>query len=98
MEQKTKTNELLQEIGMGPTSMHDNVLSKTTRTLGSGSGSGSGSVNGGGEPIPRGPMDKFNTSQARQSTLNYEWKQEERKECVEKLVVLNIQNVSLSIL
>ena len=57
---------------MGPTSMHDNVLSKTMRTLGSGSGSGSGSrsVNRGGEPIPRGPMDKFTTSQARQSTLN----------------------------
>ena len=53
-EQKTKRSELLQEIGMGP----------TTGTLGSGSGSG------GGEPIPRGPMDKFTTSQARQSTLN----------------------------
>ena len=62
MEQKTKRNELLQEIGIGPISMHDNVLSKTTGTLGSGSGSGSGSVNGGGEPMPRGPMDKFTTS------------------------------------
>ena len=80
-EQKTKRNELLQEIGMGPTSMHDNILSKTTGTLGSGSGSGSGSsVSGGGEPIPMGPMDKFTTSQARESTLNSKWKQEERKE------------------
>ena len=86
-EQKTKRSELLQEIGMGP----------TTRTLGSGSGSGSGSVSGGGELIPRGPMDKFTTSQAKQSTLNSKWKQEERK-CVEKLVVLFIQTVSLSIL
>ena len=92
-EQKTKRNELLQEIGMGPTSMHDNVLSKITGTLGS--GSGSGSVSGGGEPIPRGPMGKFTTSQTRQSTLNSNWKQEERK-CEEKLVVLYIQKVYLS--
>ena len=70
---------MLQEIGMGPTSMYDNVLSKTTGTLGSGSGSGSGSVSGGGEYIPRGPMDKFTTSQARQSTSNSKWKQEEKK-------------------
>ena len=71
-EQKPKRNELLQEIGMGPTSMHDNVLSKITGTLQSGirSGSGSGSVSGGGEHIPRGPIDKFTTSQAGQSTLN----------------------------
>ena len=62
-----------------------------------GSGSGSGSVCGGGESIPRGPMEKFTTSQARRSTLNSKWKQEERK-CVEKLVVLYIQMVFLSIL
>ncbi|RVW32132.1 Retrovirus-related Pol polyprotein from transposon TNT 1-94 [Vitis vinifera] len=42
-DQKTKRNELLQEIGMGPTSMHESALSKTIGTLGSGSGSGSGS-------------------------------------------------------
>ena len=53
---------------MGPTSMHESTLSKTIGTLGSGSGSGSG------EPIPRGPMDKFTTSQPRQSTLNSKWK------------------------
>ena len=76
---------------MGPTSMHDNVLSKTTGTLGCGSesksrsGSGSGSVSGGGEPIPRGPMDKFTTSQAKQSTLNSKRKQEERKEVCRKI-------------
>ena len=57
-----KKKELLQEIGMGPISMHDNVLFKILGTLGSGSGSG------GGEPIPKGPMDKFTTSKARQST------------------------------
>ena len=73
-DKKTKRNELLQEIGMGPTSMHESTLSKTIGTLGSGSGSGSG------EPIPRGPMDKFTTSQPRQTTLNSKWKQEERKE------------------
>ncbi|RVW68172.1 hypothetical protein CK203_065365 [Vitis vinifera] len=65
---------------MGPTSMHESALSKTIGTLGSGSGSGTGSVSGSGEPIPRGPMDKFTTSQPRQSTLNSKWKQEERKE------------------
>ena len=84
-EQKTKRNELLQEIGMGPTSMHDNVLSKIMGTLGSGSRSGSGSVSGGGEHIPRGPMDKFTTSQARQSTLNSKWRQEKRKEVCRKI-------------
>ncbi|RVW43457.1 hypothetical protein CK203_070341 [Vitis vinifera] len=78
-DQKTKRNELLQEIGMGPTSMHESALSKTIGTLGSGSGSGSG------EPIPRGPMDKFTTSQPRQSTLNSKWKQEERKEVCRKI-------------
>ncbi|XP_019080698.2 uncharacterized protein LOC109123935 [Vitis vinifera] len=76
-DQKTKRNELLQEIGMGPTSMHESALSKTIGTLGSGSGSG--------EPIPRGPMDKFTTSQPRQSTLNSKWKQEERKEVCRKI-------------
>ncbi|RVX11573.1 hypothetical protein CK203_015897 [Vitis vinifera] len=80
-DQKTKRNELLQEIGMGPTSMHENALSKTIGTL----GSGSGSVSGSGEPIPRGPMDKFTTSQPRQSTLNSKWKQEERKEVCRKI-------------
>ncbi|RVW74230.1 hypothetical protein CK203_055979 [Vitis vinifera] len=84
-DQKTKRNELLQEIGMGPTSMHESALSKTIGTLGSGSGSGSGSVSGSGEPIPRGPMDKFTTSQPRQSTLNSKWKQEERKEVCRKI-------------
>ena len=54
-DKKTKRNELLQEICMGPTSMHENALSKTIGTL----GSGSGSVSGSGEPIPRGPMDKL---------------------------------------
>ena len=82
-EQKTKRNELLQEIGMGPTSMHDNVLPKITGTLQS--GFGSGSVSGGGEHIPRGPIDKFTTSQAGQSTLNSKWKQEERKEVCRKI-------------
>ena len=67
-DQKTKRIELLQEIGMGPTSMHESALSKTIGALGSGSGSGSG------EPIPRGPMDKFTTSQPHQSTLNSRWK------------------------
>ncbi|XP_059598128.1 uncharacterized protein LOC104881306 [Vitis vinifera] len=79
-DQKTKRNELLQEIGMSPTSMHESALSKTIGTL----GSGSGSVSGSGEPIPRGPMDKFTTSQPRQSTLNSKWKQEERKEVCRK--------------
>ena len=65
-DQKMKRNELLQEIGIGPTSMHESDLSKTIGTLGSGSGSG--------EPIPRGPMDKFTISQPRQSTLNSKWK------------------------
>ena len=78
-DQKTKRNELLQEIGMGPTSMHESALSKTIGALGSGSGSGSG------EPIPRGPMDKFTTSQPHQSTLNSRWKQEERKEVCRKI-------------
>ncbi|RVW81720.1 hypothetical protein CK203_049553 [Vitis vinifera] len=78
-DQKTKRTELLQEIGMGPTSKHESALSKTIGTLGSGSGSGSG------EPIPRGPMDKFTTSQPRQSTLNSKWKQEERKEVCRKI-------------
>ncbi|RVW12213.1 hypothetical protein CK203_084290 [Vitis vinifera] len=78
-DQKTKRNELLQEIGMGPTSMHESALSKTIGTLGSGSGSGSG------EPIPRGPMDKFTTSQPKQSTLNSKWKQKEKKEVCRKI-------------
>ena len=64
---------------MGPTSMHESTLSKTIGTLGSGSGSGSG------EPIPRGPRDKFTTSQPRQSTLNSKWKQKERKEVCRKI-------------
>ena len=74
-DKKTKRNELLQEIGMGPTSMHESALSKTIGTLGSRSG----------KPIPRGPMDKFTTSQPRQSTLNSKWKQEERKEVCRKI-------------
>ena len=65
---------MLQEIGMGPTSMHESVFSKTMGTLRNGneskSGSVSVSVSGSGEPIPRGPMDKFTTLQPRQSTLN----------------------------
>ena len=74
-----KRNELLQEIGMGPTSMHESVLSKTIGTLRSESESGSG------EPIPKGPMNKFTTSQPRQSTLNSKWKQEEKKEVCRKI-------------
>ena len=42
-------------------------------------------MSGGGEPIPRGPIDKFTTSQARQSTLNSKWKQGERKEVWRKI-------------
>ncbi|RVW28383.1 hypothetical protein CK203_109064 [Vitis vinifera] len=80
-DQKTKRNDLLQEIGMGPTSMHKSVLFKTIRTL----GSESGNVSGSGEPIPKGPMDKFTTSQPRQSTLNSKWKHEERKEVYRKI-------------
>ena len=76
-DEKTKRNELLQEIGMGPTSMHESALAKTIGALGSGSGSG--------EPIPRGPMDKFITSQSHQSTLNSRWKQEERKDVCRKI-------------
>ena len=60
---------------MGPTSMHVSVLSKTIGTLG----------NGSGESIPRGPMDKFTTSQPRQSTLNSKWKQKEMKEVCRKI-------------
>ena len=60
---------------MGATSMHGSVLSKPIRTFGSGSG----------ESIPRGPMDKFTTSQLRQSILNSKWKQEERKEMCRKI-------------
>ncbi|XP_010648233.1 uncharacterized protein LOC104878939 [Vitis vinifera] len=52
---------------------------------GSGSESGSGSVNESGEPIPKGPMDKFAISQPRQSTLNSKWKLEERKEVCRKI-------------
>ncbi|XP_028065080.1 uncharacterized protein LOC114268155 [Camellia sinensis] len=36
-------------------------------------------------PKPRGPMDKFASSQARQSTLNSKWKQEERKDVCRKI-------------
>ncbi|KAI8543885.1 hypothetical protein RHMOL_Rhmol08G0253400 [Rhododendron molle] len=36
-------------------------------------------------PKPRGPMDKFATSEARQSTLNSKWKQDERKEVCRKI-------------
>ena len=83
---------------MGTMPMHDDVLSKTIGTLGSWSRrSGSRSVSGGGEPIPREPIDKFTTSQVRQSTSNSKWKQKERK-YVKKLVVLYIQKLSLSIL
>ena len=55
---------------MGPSLMHESALSKTIGTLRSGSVSESGS----GEPIPRRPMDKFTTSQPRQTTLNSKWK------------------------
>ena len=37
------------------------------------------------EPILGGPMDRFTTSQSRQSTLNSKWKQEERKEVCRKI-------------
>ena len=74
-DKKTKRNELLQEIGMGLTSMHESALSKTIGACGSGSR----------EPIPRGPMDKFTTSQPHKSTLNSRWKQEERKEVCRKI-------------
>ena len=57
-EQEPKINELLQEIGVGP---NESVFSKTMGTL----RSRSESVNGSGEPIPRGPMDKFVISQPR---------------------------------
>ena len=66
---------------MGPTSIHESALSKTIGTLGSGSGTGSGN----GEPIPKEPMDKFTTSQPRQTTLNSKWKQEERKKVCRKI-------------
>ncbi|XP_028089531.1 uncharacterized protein LOC114289897 [Camellia sinensis] len=36
-------------------------------------------------PKLRGPMDKFASSQARQSTLNSKWKQEERKDVCRKI-------------
>ena len=61
------------------------ALSKTMGTLESGSRSGSGSVSRGGEPISRGSMHKFTTLQARQSNLNYKWKQEERNEVCKKV-------------
>ena len=67
-DKKKKRNELLQEIGMGPTSMHESALSKTIGALGRGSGSG--------EPIPRGLMDKFTTSQPHQY---FEFKVEARR-------------------
>ena len=54
-------------------------------TLRSGSGCGSESISDNGEPIPREPMDKFTTSQLGQSTLNSQWKQEERKEVCRKI-------------
>ena len=55
--------------------MNESALSKTIGVLGSGSR----------EPIPRGPMDKFTTSQSHQSTLNSRWKQEESKEVCRKI-------------
>ena len=58
--------------------MNESVFCKTIR-----SGNGSGSVSG--QPIPRGPMDKFTISEPRQSTLNSKWKQEERKEVYRKI-------------
>ena len=70
---------------MGPTSMHESALSKTIGTLRSGSGCGSESISDNGEPIPREPMDKFTTSQLGQSTLNSQWKQEEKKEVCRKI-------------
>ena len=90
---------MLQEIGVGP---NESAFSKTMGALWSGSGSGSGSgsesgsgsVNESGEPIPKGPMDKFAISQPRQSTLNSKWKLEERKEVYKKLVGLYTQKVS----
>ena len=56
--------------------MHESDLSKTIGILGS------------GEPIPRRPMDKFTTSQPRQTTLNSKWKQEERKKVITTQKVL----------
>ena len=58
--------------------MNESVFCKTIR-----SGNGSGSVSG--QPIPRGPMDKFTILEPRQSTLNSKWKQEERKEVCRKI-------------
>ena len=69
-------NELLEEIGMDWNPMNESVFCKTIR-------SGKGSVSG--QPIPRGPMDKFTISEPRQSTLNSKWKQEERKEVCRKI-------------
>ena len=69
--------------------LNESVFSKTMGIL----WSGSESINGSGEPIPMGAMDKFAISQSRQSTLNSKWKLEERK-CVEKLVDLCTQKVS----
>ena len=43
-------------------------------------------------------MDKFTISQARQSTLNSKWKEEERKEMCRKNGSFIYSKVSLSIL
>ena len=42
------------------------------------------SVNESGQPIPKGPIDKFVISQPKQGTLSSKWKLKERK-CVKKI-------------
>ena len=51
------------------------------------------SVNESGQPIPKGPIDKFVISQPRQNILSSKWKLKERK-CVKKFVSLCTQKVS----
>ncbi|KAI8568658.1 hypothetical protein RHMOL_Rhmol02G0217700 [Rhododendron molle] len=88
-EDKIARNEMLYEIGMGAGSGCQSDTSPLIENENYGLG---GSTPSCGvrrvptqPPKPRGPMDKFATSEARQSTLNSKWKQDERKEVCRKI-------------
>ncbi|KAI8555885.1 hypothetical protein RHMOL_Rhmol05G0208500 [Rhododendron molle] len=85
-EDKIARNEMLYEIGMGAGSGCQSGTSPLIENENYGLGGSTPSCGVPTQPPkPRGPMDKFATSEARQSTLNSKWKQDERKEVCRKI-------------
>lgn len=87
---KRKKKESLCELGQSGSNA-SNEMEQSEDGIGSGSGSGSGSApTPSGEsslapPRPRGPIDKYVSSEARQATLNSKLKKDERNDVCRKI-------------